>query len=156
MSVLKFSWLIFLIGLTFTKLTHSQKITTQVGEQLEMQCGEHKVVLTCGRSEKIATRQRKYPRLCNDNTLNFYAKDGTFKTFTTYKDGNLRDMTPMDASCRRYVPLEVYSVDVGLDDTAASRLIDLYADGSVMTGATQPKPGQHTNIQFIKRIAIKE
>ena len=81
------------------------KAITKVGEKLEMQCGEHRIVLTCGHSEEIANRQKisryKGPlSLCNDNTVEFIAKNRTSKKFGTYSTGQYKDSTPIRLFCR--------------------------------------------------------
>lgn len=78
---------------------------TVIGEQLVMQCGQHKIVLTCGHSEDIANRQKagrhKVPvSLCNDNTVEFISKTGTSKRFGTYINGEYKDSTPIRLFCR--------------------------------------------------------
>lgn len=78
---------------------------TQVGDRLEMQCGEHTIVLTCGHSNEIANRQKasQYKSalsLCNDNKVEFIAKDGTSKKFGTYSKGQYKDSTPVRLFCR--------------------------------------------------------
>lgn len=82
---------------TFVKLEDQ---ITQQGEKQEMRCGEHRIILTCGHSNEIQDRQRKYFRLCNDNMLEFIANDGEAKKFSTYSKGQHKDKTPVDVFCR--------------------------------------------------------
>ncbi len=129
---------------------------TQLGEQLQMQCGDFKVVLTCRHSDEIATRQRKYPRLCNDNTLTFIKKDGSSKVFGTYESGRHRDKTPVDASCQQYLPINKYLVSVPLNDTAATQVVLLNQDAFEVTKRTEPKTADYNEIKSLSRVAIRE
>jgi hypothetical protein len=115
------------------QIAASAQPNTQVGEKLEMQCGEHRVVLTCGHSDAIATRQKTYPRLCNDNTVDFIAKDGSKKTFTTFSKGQHRDKTPMEVECEKLVPINIFRIRVWTNDTAWSFATLLSEDGTRLT-----------------------
>jgi len=110
-----------------TQVKPGEKVT-KVGETLQMQCGDFKVLLTCRHSDEIATRQRKYPRLCNDNTLAFIGKNGSCKVFETHAKGSDRDKTPIEAECEQYLPINRYQVRVLLHDTAASNVVRLADD----------------------------
>lgn len=99
------------------------KAITQVNEKLEMQCGEHKIVLTCGRSDEIANRQRasQYKgtlSLCNDNTVEFIAKNGTSKKFGTYSKGEYKDSTPVRVFCRVATPGKKFQIAVVTENSA--------------------------------------
>lgn len=110
---------------------------TQLGEQLQMQCGDFKVVLTCRHSDEIATRQRKYPRLCNDNTLTFLDKGGKPNVFHTYAKGKEVDKTPVEAECEQYLPINKYQVRVLLHDTAVSSVVRLASDAEPIKKANR-------------------
>lgn len=99
------------------------KANTQVGEKLEMQCGEHKIVLTCGHSDEIANRQKasQYKGAlssCNDNTVEFIAKNGTSKKFVTYSKGQYKDSTPVRLYCRVATPGKKFQIAVVTENSA--------------------------------------
>lgn len=130
---------------------------TEVGEQLQMQCGDFKVVLTCRHSDEIATRQRKYPRLCNDNTVTFLGKDGASKIFETYAKGKERDKTPVEAECEQYLPINKFQVRVLLHDTAASSVIRLAGDAEPVKKTNQMRYRVDYNAsKTVGFIAIRE
>jgi hypothetical protein len=99
------------------------KVMTQVGDKLEMQCGDHKIVLTCGYSDEIANRQKssqyKGPlSMCNDNTVEFIAKNGTSKKFGTYSKGHYKDSTPVRLFCRVTAPGKKFQIAVVTENSA--------------------------------------
>ena len=119
-------WLAF-SGLTLLALfVHAD---TQPGDKLQVQCGDHLVVLTCGHSDEIATRQKSRPRLCNDNKVDFVAKDGSTKTFKTYTKGRHRDKTPVRLICDVLLPINLFQVSVQVHDTAWSFGVLFSEDG---------------------------
>ena len=138
------------------KAKPGEKVTT-VGERQEMQCGEYKVVLTCRHSEEIATRQRKHPRLCNDNTLAFIGKDGTLKVFGTYREGKEWDKTPVEVECQQFLPINKYQVRVLLHDTAASSVVRLSSNAEPIKEADRLRYRiDYTESKSLSFIAIKE
>lgn len=120
MSILKILWAANLMSVIGSGYAQSVNSITQVGDKLEMQCGQHRIVLTCGHSAEIATRQKTYPRLCNDNKVEFIAKDGASKTFTTFKNGQHRDKTPVEMVCKLLVPINIYELVVWTHDTVSN------------------------------------
>lgn len=153
---LSFCSLFFMSGAQAqTQVKPGEKVT-EVGEQLQMQCGAFNVVLTCRHSDEIATRQRKYPRLCNDNTLTFIGKDGTSKVLGTYLSGRHRDKTPVDADCLQYLPVNKHLLHVLIDDTAAAQVILLNEYAVVLDAKTRPKADEYIEIKTLSRIAIRE
>jgi hypothetical protein len=121
---------LFLLNASYAqlKVKPGEKVTT-VGERQEMQCGEHRIALTCGHSDEIAQRQNTRPRLCNDNRVNFIAKDGSSKTITTFSKGPHRDKTPVRIICQVLLPIDYYEVAVWTHDTAWSFAINAAEDG---------------------------
>jgi hypothetical protein len=124
-----------LLSLFLLNASHAQlrvkpgeKVTT-VGERQEMQCGEHRIALTCGHSAEIAQRQKTRPRLCNDNRVDFIAKDGSSKTITTFSKGPHRDKTPVEVVCSVLLRIDYYEVAVWTHDTAWSFAITAAEDG---------------------------
>jgi hypothetical protein len=81
-------------------LTHAEEALTRVGDKLSMQCGAHKIVLTCGHSDEIAKRQKYYSSPCNYNEVEFIPKKGTSKKFGTYTKGAFKGSTPIGLFCR--------------------------------------------------------
>ena len=110
------------------KVRAGEKIT-EVGERQEMQCGAHLIVLTCGHSDEIAQRQKSRPRLCNDNRVDFIAKDGNSKTITTVSKGPHRDKTPVQVDCIVLLPINAYEVAVWTHDTASTFAITAAENG---------------------------
>lgn len=140
---------------------------TQPGDRLQMQCGEHLVVLTCGHSDEIATRQKTYPRLCNDNRVDFIAKDGSSKTFTTFKKGQHRDKTPVRLICDVLLPINLFQVSVQVHDTAWSFGVLFSEDGTRLNNDNgdslklKEYPGYVNRLDYkesktVGRIQIKE
>ena len=120
MGIVKFFWIASLTSVIGSGYAQSVNSITQVGDKLEMQCGQHRIVLTCGHSDEIATRQKTYPRLCNDNKVEFIAKDGSSKTFTTFTKGQHRDKTSVRLICTALIPINLFQVSVQTHDTAWS------------------------------------
>jgi len=121
---------LFLLNSSYAQLNvkPGEKVTT-VGERQEMQCGEHRIALTCGHSAEIAQRQETRPRLCNDNRVDFIAKDGSSKTINTFSKGPHRDKTPVEVVCSVLLPIDYYEVAVWTHDTAWSFAINAAEDG---------------------------
>jgi len=103
---------------------------TMVGERQEMQCGEHRIALTCGHSDEIAQRQKTRPRLCNDNRVDFVAKDSSNKTITTFSKGPHRDKTPVRITCEVLLPINIFQLAIFAHDTAASFEVSVAEDGT--------------------------
>ncbi len=121
---------LFLLSASYAqlKVKPGEKVTT-VGERQEMQCGEHRIALTCGHSDEIAQRQKARPRLCNDNRVDFIAKDGSSKTINTFSKGRHRDKTPVEVVCSVLLPINYYEVAAWTHDTAWSFAITAAEDG---------------------------
>lgn len=111
------------------KVKPGEKVTT-VGERQEMQCGEHRIALTCGHNDEIAQRQKTRPRLCNDNRVDFTAKDGSSKTITTFSKGPHRDKTPVRIMCEVLLPINIYQLAIFSHDTAISFGVLASEDGT--------------------------
>lgn len=143
----------------------AQNPITQVGDQLEMPCGEHRIVLTCGHSEEIAQRQKYYPRMCNDNKLEFIAKDGSKKTFTTYIQGQHRDKTPIKVVCEEFLPINVFEIVAWTHDTVSNFAVAFNEEGSRVNtdSGKDAKPGTYPKYRIdyqesktVGRIQIRE
>ena len=143
MGIVKFFWIASLTSVIGSGYAQSVNSITQVGDKLEMQCGQHRIVLTCGHSDEIATRQKTYPRLCNDNKVEFIAKDGSSKTFTTYTKGQHRDKTAVSAVCKVLQPINVYELVLWTHDTVSNFAIPFSEAGVRLNDDTgtdhQPK-----------------
>lgn len=149
---------LFLLSASYAqlKVKLGEKVT-KVGERQEMQCGEYRVVLTCRHSEEIAARQRKHPRLCNDNTLTFIGEDGTFKVFGTYREGKEWDKTPVEVECQQFLPINKYQVRVLLHDTAASSVVRLSSNAEPIKEADRLRYRiDYTESKSLSFIAVKE
>jgi len=126
-------------GMFFSAVPEFANSVTLVGDKLEMLCGQHKIVLTCGHSIDIANRQRisRYKgsiRLCNDNTVEFIAKNGSFKKFSTYSSGQYKDSTPVRLFCRVPKVGKEFQVAILIENTAEfSRFIAGFSeDGTIL------------------------
>jgi len=144
------------VVLAQTQVKPGEKVT-EVGEQLQMQCGDFKVLLQCQHSEQIAARQRKYPRVCNDNRLIFVSQGGTSKIFETYTKGKERDKTPVEAECEQYLPINKYQVRVLIHDTASSSVIRLTGNAEPIEKADQLRYRvDYDTSRTVSFIAIRE
>lgn len=131
-----------LLPLFFLNASHAQlrvnpgETVTAVGEQQEMQCGDHRIVLTCKHSDEIAQRQITRPRLCNDNRVDVVPKDGSSKTITTFSKGLHRDKTPVRISCEVLLPIGIFQLAILAHDTAASFGVLAAEDGTRLNDDT--------------------
>ncbi len=145
---------------------------TQINEQLSMQCGQHKIVLTCGHSDEIAIRQKKNPRLCNDNTVEFISNNGSFKKFGTYIKGTYKDSTPVRLYCRAPSSGKKFHIAIVMNNSAnvlngvivgfaenGMQLIDEQEKDIAPTGYASflPMPGEagYANEAYKKRPAAR-
>lgn len=138
--------------------------TTLPSRKIELQCGEHKVAITCG--EVVYPGDPQDKRQCNHNTLSFTDKSG--KVYVPKQPKNFRqefvvEKTPVSMACTQgkdghyYVTVEFSACPLGAN-YASCVTVDLFkSEGKRLTvnsrhlDSTQAKLG----IPYTKRVEIE-
>lgn len=98
-------------------------------EKIELQCGQHKMVLACGKARPEDFHDPSEERVCVRNSLDLVYPNGTHKRIPTPKNYLENQGTPAGLECHQGKDLKRYWViTYNFSLTPADRLHDVYTE----------------------------